>query len=79
LCQKSTIEIPDGKTHYRDCGELDSADKTENELSLNQGFRLLSAYVLCNGAKIWIITEADRSATPILLPEEYQVGNPSGI
>jgi hypothetical protein len=54
-----------------DWGELDPADVKENELSLKQGFRLLSAYVLSNGAKIWIITEADRSATTILLPEEY--------
>jgi hypothetical protein len=39
-----------------DWGELDSAEKTENELSLEQRFRLLSAYVLRKGARIWIIT-----------------------
>jgi hypothetical protein len=38
---------------------------------LKHGFRLLSAYTLPGGCKIWIITEADRSATTILLPEEY--------
>jgi hypothetical protein len=54
-----------------DWGELDPADVKENELGLEQGLRLLSAYVLRNGAKIWIITEADRSATTVLLPEEY--------
>jgi hypothetical protein len=54
-----------------DWGEVPPDDKNENELSLKQGFRLLSAYHLRNGTKIWIITEADRSSTCILLPEEY--------
>jgi len=36
-----------------------------------QGCRLLSAYTLSNGTKIWIITEADRSTTTLLLPSEY--------
>jgi hypothetical protein len=54
-----------------DWGELDDADCQENELSLKQGFRILSAYRLNDQTKIWIITEADRSATTILLPEEY--------
>ena len=54
-----------------DRGEVDAHDKTENEYSLQRGFRLLSAYRLADGTKIWIITEADRSATTLLLPEEY--------
>ena len=54
-----------------DWGELEDEDKQENELSLKHGFRLLSAYRLTTGAKIWVITESDRSATTILLPEEY--------
>lgn len=54
-----------------DWGEICEEDKAENELSLKHGFRLLSAYTIPNGCKIWIITEADRSATTILLPEEY--------
>ena len=54
-----------------DWGELSEADRQENEFSLLNGFRLLSAYRLNDGTKIWIITEADRSATTILLPEEY--------
>lgn len=54
-----------------DWGELDADDIMENEFSLAHGFRLLSAYRLRTGAKIWIITEADRSATTFLLPEEY--------
>jgi hypothetical protein len=54
-----------------DWGELDDDDKRENELSLREGFRLLSAYRLTTGVKLWIITEADRSVTTLLLPEEY--------
>jgi len=53
-----------------DWGDLDPQDKAENELSLREGFRILSAYEL-EGTRYWIITEADRSATTILLPEEY--------
>lgn len=54
-----------------DWGELDAADRAENELSLREGFRLLSAYDLPDGTRFWIITEADRSATTLLLPNEY--------
>jgi len=54
-----------------DWGELDAEDRKENEFSLKKGFRILSAYILNTGQKIWIITEADRSVTTILLPEEY--------
>jgi hypothetical protein len=54
-----------------DWGDLDAEDRQENELSLVHGFRLLSAYNLQSGTRLWIITEADRSATTLLLPEEY--------
>ena len=54
-----------------DWGELDEEDRKENELSVEQGYRILSAYVLLTGVKIWVITEADRSATTLLLPSEY--------
>ena len=54
-----------------DWGEVDAEDAKENELSLKQGFRLLSAYTSATGVRFWIITEADRSATTLLLPEEY--------
>ena len=54
-----------------DWGDLCREDLEENELSLEQGFRLLSAYRLKDLEKIWIITEADRSITTILLPSEY--------
>jgi len=54
-----------------DWGEVGAEDRAENELSVRDGFRVLSAYTLRTGVKLWIITEADRSATTILLPEEY--------
>jgi hypothetical protein len=54
-----------------DWGELGEEDKRENELSVREGFRILSSYILATGTKVWIITEADRSSTTILLPEEY--------
>jgi len=53
-----------------DWDEIDPHDRRENKLSLHHGWRLLSSYPV--GEKcIWIITEADRSSTTILLPEEY--------
>ena len=54
-----------------DWGELSDDDIKENELSLEQGFRLFSRYQTSKGERFWIITEADRSATTILLPIEY--------
>ena len=54
-----------------DWGEVPEADKQENELSVEQGFRILSAYTTSAGDRLWVLTEADRSATIILLPEEY--------
>jgi hypothetical protein len=54
-----------------DWGELDDHDRRENELSVVHGWRILSCYRLCSGNRIWLITEADRSATTFLLPEEY--------
>ena len=55
-----------------DWGMVDDADRRANDRALIDGTRLLSAYVLRDGrTRIWIITEADRSATTILLPSEY--------
>jgi hypothetical protein len=54
-----------------DWGEVGPEDWEENELSVREGFRILSAYTLKTGVKIWVITEADRSVTTILLPDEY--------
>ncbi len=54
-----------------DWGDLAEEDRQENEFSVRNGLRILSAYYLSDNTKIWIITEADRSATTILLPSEY--------
>jgi len=55
-----------------DWGDIDARDRKENQLSLEQGFCLMSVYTLSiTGVKIWVITEADRLPTCILLPEEY--------
>jgi hypothetical protein len=54
-----------------DWGDLGNEDKQSNEEALEEGFRILSCYQVGNGRRIYIITEADRSSTCILLPEEY--------
>ena len=54
-----------------DWGEVDAEDQAANNCSVKDGTRILSAYHLKSGVKIWIITEADRSATTVLLPDEY--------
>lgn len=54
-----------------DWGEVPPEDAEENELSLKEGFRLLSAYRSREGTRFWVITEACRSVTTILLPEDY--------
>ena len=53
-----------------DWGDLSDDDITENEISLKERFRLLSSYQTAKGQQLWIITEADRSATTILLPSD---------
>jgi hypothetical protein len=54
-----------------DWGEVPAEDALENQRSLACGFRILSAYRTLRGERLWVITEADRSVTTILLPEEY--------
>ncbi len=54
-----------------DWGEVPEEDKKENEFSVQHGFRILSAYTTSAGDRIWLLTEADRSATTFLLPDEY--------
>jgi hypothetical protein len=51
--------------------ELSDGDVQENELSLREGFRVLSAFRTVRGQRLWIITEADRTSTTILTPDEY--------
>lgn len=58
--------------HQRgDWGNLDEEDKQANEQALACGGRVFSSYQVTGAVKFWVITEADRSATTILLPEEY--------
>jgi hypothetical protein len=58
--------------HVRgDWGDLDEEDRQENAFSLQHGLRLLSAYTTSAGDRLYVITEADRSLTTILRPEEY--------
>ena len=62
--------------HARDdWGDVCAEDAAENNLSSREGFRILSVYLIDesdpNSEKFWIITEADRSSTCILLPENY--------
>lgn len=54
-----------------DWGDLSGEDMRANAQALKEGTRLLSAYHLKDGTKVWIITEWDRSASTLLLPEEY--------
>lgn len=50
---------------------MDAADQQENQRAVREGCLILSAYALRNGRRLWIITEWDRSATTLLLQEEY--------
>jgi hypothetical protein len=54
-----------------DWGDTDAEDSERNEKAIKDGSRVFSVYTLRDGTRIYVITEADRSATTILLPEEY--------
>jgi hypothetical protein len=54
-----------------DWGDLEKEDRDLNDQALREGSRILSAYWLRDGTRLWVITEADRSVTTLLLPEEY--------
>ncbi len=54
-----------------DWGDLDEEDNWQNDMALHRGFRIFSAYETGADLKIRIITEADRSVTTVLLPEDY--------
>jgi hypothetical protein len=60
-----------GRHVLGDWGDLAAGDKEANNRAVEDGTRILSAYDLRSGERIWIITEADRSSTRILLPSEY--------
>lgn len=54
-----------------DWGDVCAEDKQLNDMAMLSGTRILSAYKTKAGVKFWIITEADRSVTTVLLPEDY--------
>ena len=54
-----------------DWGSVSDEDAEENDFSVNRQLRILSAYQLETGVRVWVISEADRSATTFLLPDEY--------
>ncbi len=56
--------------HGGDWGDLDGHDRRANERALRDGERLFSSYATASG-KVWVVTEADRSSTCVLLPSEY--------
>ena len=60
------------RRHLRgDWGELDPYDRQENERALREGGQLLSVYRNSKGLRFYVLTEADRSGTTLLLPEDY--------
>jgi hypothetical protein len=85
FCSGSIYCTPGAVTHVRpevmksslgrhfagDWGDVDAHDWLENDLAVERGGRILSAFHTETDRKFWIITEADRSATTILLPNEY--------
>lgn len=71
LAEQGVNLLPYLQRHLNgDWGDLDEEDQAENEFSLQHGYRLLSSYHTPHG-KLWIITEADRSTSTFLTPEEY--------
>jgi len=54
-----------------DWGEIAPEDRGLNERALNEGARIFSVYRTSKGVKVWVITEADRASTCVLLPDEY--------
>ena len=54
-----------------DWGDVCAEDKQSNDRAVVEGTRILSAYRAANGTKFWIISEADRSSTTVLLPADY--------
>ena len=55
----------------RDWGDIRDTDRRANDLAVERGTRIFSVYYSSHGVKFWVVTEANRSATTVLLPEEY--------
>jgi hypothetical protein len=54
-----------------DWGDLEAGDRRANDDALKHGGRIFSSYTVAPGVKVWVITEADRASTCVLLPEDY--------
>lgn len=67
----SDIENALNRHQSGDWGELCEEDKQVNEKALKDGDRILSVYISSGGKRFWVITEADRSCTTVLMPEDY--------
>lgn len=70
----ATGRTPAEFLHRHQCGDygvVDDDDRKANDDAVKCGERVFSAYLLTDGVKVWVITEADRSSTAILLPSEY--------
>ncbi len=68
---ESDIELGILRHSQGDWGVVDAEDRQANEVTITEGTRILSSYLSGNGTRFWIITEADRSATTVLLPDDY--------
>jgi hypothetical protein len=68
---RAEIEVGLDRHASGDWGDIDTDDASENERALSDGSRIFSAFTSSNGIKFWIITEADRSSTTVLLPSDY--------
>jgi len=73
LGQLTPADIQMGLQRHQagDWGDLGEADWLENDTALRTGSRLLSSYRATGGVTFWVITEADRSATTLLMPDDY--------
>ena len=60
-----------GRHQAGDWGDVSEHDRQQNELALQHGGRLWSVYHAANGRKFWLITEANRVSTVVLMPEDY--------
>ena len=73
LDQLTPADVQRGMQRHQasDWGDLGEEDWKENDNALRTGLRLLSVYRSASGVTFWIITEADRSATTLLMPDGY--------
>jgi len=72
FCNENNINPADLINRHKggDWGDLDASDTKANVSAIQHDMRIFSSYKV-NGGKVWVITEADRSSTCVLLPEDY--------